>query len=323
VNVVATLKRLARAIAWTTLAVLIALGGAGIAASANQPPGSAGRPELTSDGDAAMGPALDAATADLEALAEEVDALGSTARRALGLVTGGDPGALDTTIAEGTRIVERVTDLSGRLDASLASVPHTDDAWALRVSAGLRERYDELAATSGVTRGLGDDWAAFAGRSVAAARLASLLARHDEETAAAAALGSDGRYRDAIDQLDVSDTLLVEARGLRDRLAGTTDVATLTAWIDRNADYDAALRSLYQALIESDARVTPAVRRAFDVEQEARARLPGDTRALVVIMSDIAQGGLNQAVIAIEEARGTLAEALEVQEQLRGAGAGG
>ena len=38
-------------------------------------------------------------------------------------------------------------------------------------------------------------------------------------------------------------------------------------------------------------------------------------------MSDIAQGGLNQAVIAIEEARGALAEALDLQQQLR-AGAG-
>ena len=38
---------------------------------------------------------------------------------------------------------------------------------------------------------------------------------------------------------------------------------------------------------------------------------------MVVIMSDIAQGGLNQAVIAIEEARGSLAQALEVQQQLR------
>jgi hypothetical protein len=46
-------------------------------------------------------------------------------------------------------------------------------------------------------------------------------------------------------------------------------------------------------------------------------RLPGDTRGLVVIMVDIAQGGLNQAVISIEEARGSLAGALDVQRQLQ------
>ena len=64
---------------------------------------------------------------------------------------------------------------------------------------------------------------------------------------------------------------------------------------------------LYKALIKSGARVNAEVRKAIDAEQQARAQLPGDTRALVVIMSDIAQGGLNQAVIAIEEARGSLA----------------
>jgi hypothetical protein len=39
-----------------------------------------------------------------------------------------------------------------------------------------------------------------------------------------------------------------------------------------------------------------------------------------VIMSEIAQGGLNQAVIAIEEARGTLSDALAVQQRLKGGG---
>ena len=63
--------------------------------------------------------------------------------------------------------------------------------------------------------------------------------------------------------------------------------------------------------------MTDPVRKAFDGERAARAQLPRDTQALVVIMSDIAQGGLNQAVISIEQARGALGEALDVQEQLQ------
>jgi stage V sporulation protein SpoVS len=51
------------------------------------------------------------------------------------------------------------------------------------------------------------------------------------------------------------------------------------------------------------------VRRALSAVEAARASLPPDTRALVVILADVARGGLNQAVIAIEEARGRLAEA--------------
>lgn len=310
-------------IAWVTLALLIALGSAGIVATMNRMPGSATRPELTWAGDTAMRPALDTAMENLEALSAEVDKLGATARVALSQVVAGDADALRQTITSGTQRVADVQGLSSELEGSLAAVPHTGPDWALHVSTNLRHRFDELAATAGVTADVGDDWAALTGRSIDATRVSALLTSHDEQTAAAAKLGSEGKYKSALAQLAASDTTIADSRELADRLAATTDVSTLRAWIDRNADYDAALRVLYKALMKSGARVNAEVRTAFDLEQQARAQLPGDTRALVVIMSDIAQGGLNQAVIGIEEARGTLAQALEVQQQLRdGSGTG-
>ncbi len=302
---------------WIVIALLISFGTAGVLATMSQPPGSAGRPELTWNGDAAMEPALDVATRDLQALSDQVDALGSTARQALSQVVAGNADPLGQTIADGTLRLARVQALTDALETSLADVPYTGADWALFVSAGLHRRYEQLAGTSDLAKGLEDDWASFTGRSLAATRLTTLLTRHDEETAAAARMGSDGRYADALAQLDRSDATITESLRLRDDLAGTTDVSTLSAWLERNAAYDAALRNLYQALIKSGARVTDPVRKAFEREQQARSQLPGDTRGLVVIMSDVAQGGLNQAVIAIEEARGSLAEALEVQEQLR------
>lgn len=304
-------------LAWILVALLISFGTAGFLATMSQPPGTAGRPELTWNGDAAMEPALDAATDDLRSLSDEVDALGATARQALSQVVGGDVDPLGQAIADGTLQLARVQALADSLGASLADVPHTGVDWELYVSAGLHRRYEQLAGTSSLATGLEDDWASFTGRSLAATRLTTLLTRHDEETAAAARLGSDGRYRDALAQLDRSDATIAESLQLRDDLAGTTEISTLSAWLERNAAYDAALRNLYEALIKSDARITDPVRKAFDREQQARAQLPGDTRGLVVILSDVAQGGLNQAVIAIEEARGLLATALEVQEQLR------
>jgi hypothetical protein len=320
---VSILLALVTRIAWVILALLIALGSAGIVATLNRMPGTAARPELTWAGDAAMGSALDAATGDLEALSAEVDKLGATARVALSQVVAGDADALRQTISSGAQRVADVQGLSSELEASLAAVPHTGADWALHVSAGLRHRFDELAVTAGVTAGVGDDWAALTGRSIDATRVSALLTSHDEQTAAAAKLGFDGKYTSALTQLDASDATIADSRALADRLAATTDVSTLRAWIDRNADYDTALRALYKALVKSGARGNAEVRKALDLEQKARAQLPGDTRALVVIMSDIAQGGLNQAVISIEEARGTLAQALEVQQQLRdGSGSG-
>ena len=45
-------------------------------------------------------------------------------------------------------------------------------------------------------------------------------------------------------------------------------------------------------------------------EQAAKDRLPPDTRSLVLIMSDIGQGGINDAAIDIEQAKSDLEEAL-------------
>lgn len=98
---------------------------------------------------------------------------------------------------------------------------------------------------------------------------------------------------------------------LRDKLSNTTDVSILTRWIDRNATYDTALRKTWTLLEKSKGRVTKAVETAFEELRTAQAALPADGRALVVIMADVARGGLNQAVIEIEQARGRLSAAAE------------
>jgi hypothetical protein len=104
---------------------------------------------------------------------------------------------------------------------------------------------------------------------------------------------------------------MTQARALRDRLAKKADVTTLTAWLNANVAYDDSLRSLYQTLRDAKGRVTDAVRKAFAAEQAARAALPKDTKGIIVIMNDIAQGGLNQAVIAIDTTKGLIAKVLE------------
>ena len=52
--------------------------------------------------------------------------------------------------------------------------------------------------------------------------------------------------------------------------------------------------------------MTNAVRQAFAAEAQARAGLPRDSSGIVVIMNDIARGGLNQAVIAIDTTKGLI-----------------
>ena len=68
---------------------------------------------------------------------------------------------------------------------------------------------------------------------------------------------------------------------------------------------------LYGALRDSGGVIDDVVRAAFREEGLARADLPPDTKGLVVILADVGQGGLNQAVIAIDQARARLGLALD------------
>jgi hypothetical protein len=315
VSVKRVLGRIVVALAWLAVAILVALGGAGVATAMNRTPAGTGRPELTWTGDRATTPALDAATARLQALSDAVDGLGSSGRSALTDLVGGDTVALSSTIDSGGALLARVGTARDALVASLGQVPYVNDTPALYLSAATRERYAALGATPALTTTLEGDWAVLSARALAASGIPGLLAQHDAQTAAAAAQGSAAHYKQAIALLDAPTATLAAVGAARDGLAKSADVSTLSSWIDRNAAYDAALRTLYTALLQAKGRVTNAVRAAFAGEQTARAALPKDTRAIVVIMSDIAQGGLNQAVIDIEVARGKLAIALDAQQR--------
>jgi hypothetical protein len=228
-----------------------------------------------------------------------------------------DLSSLDALIASGTAELQAVDERTGRLTAALAAVPGIGPEQDLAISLDTGRRYEALLGTKGLTAGLEADWTAFTGRALDAVTLSGLLTDHDLQAAEAAKEGSAAHYKQALKLLDAPDATIARARALGDRLASTTDVSTLVTWLDRNAEYDGALRTLYQSLLDARGRVTDPVRKALLAEKKARARLPGDTRGLVVIMADVAQGGLNQAVIAIEDCRGSLAAALDVQTQLK------
>jgi hypothetical protein len=317
VTALGALRALLIRLAWLAVAVLIALGAAGAVTAMQHTPGTPSRAELTWAGDRATEPALDAAAAELQVLADEVDTLGSTARQSLATVVTGEMGTLRDLIVEGTARLAIVDVQARRVEAALGIVPLMGSDPELVVADDVRRRFDALAATTGMTAGLKAEWAAFTGRALDAATLTGLLTRHDQETADATKQGAAAHYTAALALLDRSDATIAEARMLAQRLGKDGNVSTLTTWLDRNAAYDTAVRDLYQSLVDAKGRVTDKVRAAFAAETQARANLPADTRALVVIMAEVAQGGLNQAVISIEEVRGSLAAAIEAQAKLQ------
>jgi hypothetical protein len=97
---------------------------------------------------------------------------------------------------------------------------------------------------------------------------------------------------------------------LRKRLIAGTEQTVLDEWINRTGGYDIALKALYGALVKSGGVVTVEVQSARRAERLAFDRLPPDRRTIILIVAEVARGGLTQAVLAIEEAHSRIDEAL-------------
>ena len=307
-----SIRRVLAGMIWLALVVAIALGGAGLVGGADRSPGTPARAELTYAKDRQVTGALDAASGELATLADQVAALGVQARGALAALNGTEVSIVEAAIAKGDRLLDGMLVQTASLRRDLAAVPYLDrtDA-ALLLSQSIVARHDALVAALDTTDGLQASWARLTTGSVAAIQLSTLLAEHDRQVAEAAGLGRAASYQDAIASLGGADATIAAARALRNTLANTVDVTVLDQWLARNAEYDAALRALYAAYAKLGNKVTTALRNAIAAEAAARQNLPPDTRGLVVIMAEIGRGGMNGAVIAIEEARGRLTSAIE------------
>ena len=306
------LRRILGSVVWLALIVAIALGAAGIVTGMDHPPGSAGRTDITAAGDAAVTAELDAAEADLSKLADTVEALGTQARGALAALNGTDSTASEAAIAQGDQLVAEVIDRTAKLRDELAKVPYVGSPTAgLTVSDAVVARHAALVSALDATDGLDADWARLSAGSVAATKMGGYLAQHDKLIGDAVAAGRLAKYDAANALIDQAAAQITAARAQRDELARTVDVSVLDEWLNRNGDYDVALKNLYTAIKKVGKKVTNATRAAVKAEAAARARLPPDSRGLVIIMADIGRSGMNEAVIGIEQARGKLTDALD------------
>jgi hypothetical protein len=298
------------------VAVLVALGLAGLVGQMDHSPASAARPELTWAGDEAIRGTLDTAATDVSAIADEVEQLGLLGRGSLAALTARDFDTLDRAIAEGTVLVSGIRDDGEALGARLAALPVSDPDVGLRLSPAVLDRHARLVTAVDATNGLAASWARLAEGSLSAGRLTGLLEGHDQQIVAAIDAGVKGDWTTALERIDAAAGLLLEADALRVKLENTTDVSTLVEWARRNREYDVALRNLYVVSAKSPTKVTPEIREALAAEKAARDALPRNTANLGIILAEIARGGLNQVVIGIEEARAQLAAALPAVEAL-------
>jgi hypothetical protein len=317
-----SLGRIGGTLLWLVIIVAIALGAAGIVAGMDRPPtvaapgasggtGGDGGVTLEFPGDAEVTKALDAATTDLAALTERVDDLGTQARAALAALNGSDTAASADAISQGDAIVLDIAQRTAQLRATLAAVPYVGTPTAtLDVRDSLLERHAALVDALDSASGLDVDWARLSIGALAATRMSGYLGEHDRLMGEAAKKGRVAKYDQAIELIGEAGKQLDAAVAEREELKKTVDVTVLDEWIARNQAYDVALRDLYTAIKKVGNKVTNATRKAVKAEAAARARLPPDNRALIIIIGDIGRSGMNDAVIDIEEARSRLNDAL-------------
>jgi hypothetical protein len=293
-------------------AAAIALGAAGVVAGMDTPRiGGGDRTGRSAQGDGTVTAALTPIEAELRALAAAVDGLGEQGRTILASLSSNDPTAIDTATATGTQLVTDIDARTARITDALAGVPIVDTpAAAYELSPATRDRYAAYVGGLKSTEAIKDAWTRLTVGSLSASRMSQLLAAHDAAVVEAAKSGRTADYKAALAHLADADAAIKDATAMRDKLSATVDVSTLDEWLARSHAYDVALRKLYVAVQRAGGRPTAEVKAAMRAEAAAKDRLPPDTRSLVLIMSDIGRGGINDSAIAIEQASDDLREAL-------------
>ena len=304
-------RQAALTVIWLLIVAVVSVGAAGIVAAMANRPGSAARAELTADGDAAAAVVLNQAESELTDLTAEVERLGELGRGALVALVASDFTTLDSAVSDGQTLARQIEVHSSTIREHLLVVPGTGPNEALLWSPETSRRRDVALSAVAATGGLEAAWTRLAAGSTVANRLTLLLTGHDTTAGQAAAEGRSRKYAQALKTLASAQAMLAQAKAMRDQLANTIDVSTLTQWIARNDEYDAALARLYNATIAAKGRITEELKAAAIAERRAHDLLPANTSGIVIILAEIGRGGLNEAVIGIEQARAKLQAALD------------
>jgi hypothetical protein len=305
-----SIGRVLRGVAWTALLVLLAASGAGLVDGTWHAPGSPARAELTWTGDAAIAGRLDVATTELQRIADDVDELSTAAKTALAEVASTDPSRLTAALDHGTEVAGAIDSAALDLRDALVGLPGDGPNAVLQYSNATLVRRAAILAAIDSAGSLAAHWAQVTARASDAAQLTALIARHDETVLQAAAKGVAAAYKDALPILDQALLTVADVKTLRGRLIASTEPTVLDEWVERNGNYDLALRALYAALVASRGEITVTVQSARREERAAFDLLPPDRRTIIVIVAEVARGGLTQAVLAIDEASARIDDAL-------------
>jgi len=298
--------RLRRRLFWTAVLMLVALGGAGLASAADRPATDDLRPELYARADLRAAPWLAGMLAQLHAVDDGVSDLAHAARDVLASLQRLDPGQLTALLAGGDTAASdlevAVMQLGGMRDDPPAGL---DQA---RLSMLNRELLGGVDRALAATLPLDTTWRELSGTARDLATLVDSVFRHESLVFAATSAAREVRWTAALDLLDEGRTALALASGVRDRLAEPNRDGTIDDLLDRYAAYSDALTELYTELRDGAALDSPSVTNLLAAVDTAQQALPDDTDALRVAVSELGGATLAEAVLALERARGVMAQ---------------
>ena len=137
------------------------------------------------------------------------------------------------------------------------------------------------------------------------------LRRHDEIVFAATGAARQSEWAAALELLGEARAPLAEAAAARAALSASGDVETLDDLLSRYQAYDASLVALYGHVRDTgsqDGALFTDLR--VNVEQ-AQAALPRNDDVLAVIVGEVAAPAIADSLVAIQQARDVVKEALD------------
>jgi hypothetical protein len=298
-----------RRLFWTTVLVLVALGGAGLASAVDRPHTDRYRPELGHVTDQRATAWLGALLDELARAEDDVGQLATAGRRALIAASAVALAEVDAAVDAGDEVAARVAQTVGPLIDLRAAPPDSVETW--RLGEANRERLARIDVAITALADIEATWQRLAVGAVLAVELVRAVGRHDAAVEAALAAGRDGNWQRALELLGRAAPALDEAESAGDRLTPDHDSVELMALIDGHRAHDEALRALYARLAETDSLDDPVVDELRRQVQQARVAVPttGDTLGRVV--ADTAGPWLSTQLAAIEVARGSVNDALD------------
>lgn len=293
----------------TTLLVLIALGGAGLAVAADRQQDAYSRPEVTWAADNAAKPWIATLDRDLVALSGDASDLAKAGRQTLGEVQGLSFNAMRAVIEDGDTASDAVATALERLVTDQKTADASIERWRLGADANGQLASIDAAVVS--TADLPVAWARIKARATNVYGLIDDLQRHDGLAFRGTTAGTQGNWADAISSVADAGKALDAARGMRDNLGAGATVDTLDQLIVRYAAYDSALSGLYEYLGSGGEQSGETFDQLNKAVADAQAALPGDSGVLSLIVSEAAGTEITDALVSLERARGDINDALD------------